>query len=161
MDCKGKAALELAGVENSCALHARSSCRGQAALELVAVIALLIVISAFLALAMNAREAEFVSDKLRMDASTASNKIAQEINTAAIVGGGYTHSFTLPATLAFNTGYNVSIENSVQTITVSWGEGLFQSTAIISSNVSGGVESGKTNTVKNKEGQIVIEAEAE
>lgn len=137
----------------------KTGCKGQAALELVAVVALLVIISTFLALAFNEREAEFVSDKLRMDARATSETIAQEVNTAAIVGDGYAHSFTLPQTLEFNTNYTVEIENEVQTLTVSWGEGLFQSSAIITSNVTGSVERGKVNTVKNEEGQIVIEAE--
>ncbi len=130
--------------------------KGQAAIELLAVLSLLIIISAFLIFVEADRESQVVSDKLRIDAKSVSETAAQEINTAAIVGDGYQHSFSLPQTIAYSTDYNVSIEQSTQTLSALWGEGLFQSSIIVTSNVSGNFSKG-INSVKNQNGEIIIE----
>ncbi len=131
-----------------------SRTRGQVAIELFALISALVIIFLVITVIERDRNDMIYRQRVEMDGKRVAEVVSTEINTAVIVGRGYSHRFSIPEFLAGNTGYSVSVNSTHQFVELSWVGGYYLM-PIITSNVTGNPLIG-WNSVSNENGKIII-----
>lgn len=128
--------------------------RGQVAIELFALIAALIIIFLVITVIERDRNAMIQNQRVEMDGKRVAEIVSTEVNTAVIVGRGYSHRFSLPEYLASQTPYSVEVNTSHQFVELTW-DGGYYIMPIITSNITGNPKIG-WNSISNKNGMIQI-----
>ena len=128
--------------------------RGQVAVELFALIAALVLIFLVITVIERDRDTMIYTQRVQMDGKRVSELVSTEINTAVIVGNGYTHRFSIPEFLASTTPYSIHVDGMHQYVEISW-EGDSYLMPIITSNASATFKTG-WNTITNQNGNITI-----
>ena len=132
--------------------------RGQVAVELFALIGALVLIFLVISVVERDRDNTIYDQRVAMDAKRISEVVSTEINTAVVVGNGYSHRFALPEYLATDTNYTLSIDTAHQFVKLDWGTGGEEIMPIITSNVtvsSGALQPGKGH-ITNNWGQVIL-----
>lgn len=130
--------------------------RAQVAIEAIAIFGLLLFIGLSFYFFEYIRSMQVLEERLSMDERRVAYALAGEINTAAIVGDGYSHAFELPDSFQAGIDYSVEVNTSFQEVRVNWSESTLNIASIITSNVSGSPRKG-LNTVRNSGGVVFIE----
>lgn len=128
--------------------------KGQVAIELFALISALVIIFLVITVIERDRNAMIYSQRVEMDGKRIAEVVSTEVNTAVIVGRGYSHRFSLPEHLASNTIYSVSVNTTHQFVELTWVGGYYIM-PIITSNVTGNPIIG-WNSVSNENGMVII-----
>ncbi len=128
--------------------------KGQAAIELFALISALIIIFLVVMVIERDRDEMIYAQRTEMDGKRIAEVVSTEINTAVIVGRGYSHRFSIPEYLASHTGYSLSVNTTHQFVEISWTGGYYIM-PIITSNVTGNPRVGY-NLISNQNGEVVI-----
>ncbi|MCX6777930.1 MAG: hypothetical protein NT157_03515 [Candidatus Micrarchaeota archaeon] len=136
------------------AMTKRGSKMGQVAVEMFVLVGVLIVIFAIVSIIERNRSEFIYYQRLSMDGKRVAELVSTEINTAVIVGDGYSHNFSLPQFLAGNANYTVNVSTWEQFARVSW-DGGDHITPILTSNVTGvGNLTKGSNQIRNTGGVI-------
>ena len=128
--------------------------KGQAAIELFALISALVVIFLVVTIIERDRNTMIYAQRVEMDGKRVAEVASTEINTAVIVGRGYSHRFSLPEFLSDRTSYIISVNTTHQFVELTWVGGYYIM-PIITSNVTGTTKIG-WNSVSNENGMVVI-----
>jgi hypothetical protein len=128
--------------------------KAQVAIELFALVSALVIIFLVITVIERDRNAMIYTQRVEMDGKRVAEVVSTEVNTAVIVGRGYSHRFSLPEFLASHTGYSVSVNGTHQFAEVSWVGGYYIM-PIITSNVTGNPQIG-ANIVSNDNGLVSI-----
>jgi hypothetical protein len=128
--------------------------KGQVAMELFALISALVIIFLVITVIERDRNTMIYTQRVEMDGKRVAEVISTEINTAVIVGRGYSHRFSLPEYLASRTPYSPTVNTTHQFVELSWVGGYYIM-PIITSNVTGNPQVG-WNTISNENGMIVV-----
>lgn len=129
--------------------------KAQVAMETIVYTGILIFVLGISAYVAVQRERMILSERVSIDTRSLAESIADEINIAAGVGDGYSHSFTLPDYIAGSVNYTVEIVNEEQKIYVMRDNASYAA-SILASNVAGYVKKGR-NVVRNEGGVVAIE----
>ena len=127
--------------------------RGQVAVEALAILALLLFVGLSFYFFEYLRSIQVLEERLSLDERRVARQVADEINTAAIVGDGYEHSFELPTALSGGVDYSISVDTTFQEVAVNWSEGTMNTASIVTANVTGSPLKGP-NIVRNTGGVI-------
>jgi len=128
--------------------------KGQVAIELFALISALVIIFLVITVIERDRDNMIYTQRVEMDGKRVAEVVSTEINTAVIVGRGYSHRFSLPEYLASHTQYAPNVNTSHQFVELSW-DGGYYLMPIITSNVTGTPRVG-WNSITNNNGMVVI-----
>lgn len=115
----------------------------------VFILLLIIAVASFVAFG-NANQ--IYADNINRDARRVAELAAIEINTAAGVGDGYSHRFSMPQKLYGNTNYTVFINSNQLYISSNARTYMIP---LLAYNITGSIKFGE-NTIKNSKGLIQL-----
>ena len=129
--------------------------RGQLSLELMVIVGILVLMLSFFSMFSFGRYQDFVSDRQTIEAKAIVREAASELNTAIVVGDGYSRVFQLPGALSDGEDYVVRTIPAEQSVEIAWRLRSFAA-PLLSSDVEEKTLSKGNNTVTNQGGQIRI-----
>jgi hypothetical protein len=130
--------------------------KAEISIEFIVFIGILLVFSVFFIGIIGANTRDINESTLFTDAQKISDNIANEINTATRMIGYY-REFYLPEKLVNGQNYSVEINTNFRLVIVKWNNKNVMSN-IETEKVTGNVEPGKNNRIKNEGGLIIIES---
>src|SRR3989344_7726884 len=124
--------------------------KGQVSIEFIVYLGAMFVILAIVVFVALNQSGEIYDENISNEAKNIAFILSEEINIAARVGDGYSHSVFVPDELFGNTDYSIETFSTLQAVRVTWKDRSFVS-QIITANVSGSYGFG-WNTIKNEGG---------
>lgn len=130
------------------------SSKGQISMEFITFLGVILVLFALASYAAVISSRDIAAENEVTDARRIASIVAYEINIAKEVGTGYSHRFSLPASLYGDSDYAVNLsENNF--VSVLW-KGRSYSLPVTAENITGIVKKGP-NTIRNVNGVIAFD----